>query len=228
MKTNTIVIICFIVILCAILSISTCHKTADAESEAIINMHDIITRYRDQNGQLVTLAKVLKVNNAKSVIAIITKDSQIIHLQNILKAQKGKVESVILHDIVTQYRDTGRIIYNHNDSLKTWSYSVDNEFIKSELSVTNDTAIYKLKVYNKLSYVHKQVPRGLFGLAGTDHIITATDQNPYSTTTTLNSLVIRERRRPLGIGLQAGITYSPAKTINPYIGVGISYHIINF
>lgn len=231
MKTNTIIIITIVGIIAIILYMSTCHRSKqDAETIAIEDLQDSLISYRDHNGKLLTLTRVMEVSNAKSILNLITKDSQIMRLQAIIKShKKGNIENVMIHDIITQYRDTGKITYTgpNYDSVG-WTYSVHNDYIKSDIEVKHDTAIYDLTVYNKLSYVHKQVPRGLFGLAGTDHIITATDQNPYSRTTTLKSVVIRERHRPLGIGMQAGYGYYYNNTLSPYIGIGISYNLINF
>lgn len=45
---------------------------------------------------------------------------------------------------------------------------------------------------------------------------------------TMEIPVYKTIRKPWGIGVQAGATYVPQQGVQPYIGLGISYNILNF
>ena len=50
----------------------------------------------------------------------------------------------------------------------------------------------------------------------------------FSSTAIVKEPVYVTVKKPWGIGVQAGATYLPNQGITPYVGIGISYNLLNF
>lgn len=209
------ILIWVLLIAIVILSIHNCSKRID-ESNKIDYLTDSLRYYKNRSGKQV--AQITALKGEKSDLQLmLSRSSQ--QLDSLVKEFKkidaaGEVETITKIDTVKiRYTDTIPYQFEKRFSINKKHYSL------SGISNHRGIDIEEINVPNTLSFAVGKVRKG--------YEIRVVNSNPYIKTTGLNSYVLEQRNRRIGLGFQAG--YGLNKDgVSPYIGLGVSYNLIQF
>ena len=188
--------------------------------------------WKDEEGRLHSKIQVLETRKAKDFLALETKDSAILALQEVVanyKSQLKKGGNVTVFETVTVYDTTKKTSISWVTAWDSGFYLKDtfhNDFIHYELFANRDSISHSFLLFNSYSVIIGQEKEGWFKKKPFAEVI---NNNPYSHTKTVRTYQVAPPR-PLrwGIGPQAGVTLGQNLSAQPYIGVGVSYNLIRF
>lgn len=225
-----------VILVLVILNIRSCENRKKSEIERINlanSLSDTVSTYRDKNNNLISRISVLETENANIFLKIISKENEIIELQETVRQYKNKLEQggsviiiggdtdigntnpTVIVKVDTVYRDNIVYLYpTYKDSLK-------NEWIDYTTTINKDSASFNLKIYNKYR-----------AIIGTEKGVTFVDvisENPYSSISALRAYQVSVKNpKTWSVGISAGYGISDNFKLKPFIGVGIHKSIIRF
>lgn len=208
-----------------------CYNSSDTITTDITGLQDSVLHYKDEYGKLQTLTKVVSISNTNQLATIQSQDSLIIRLQAMARQASGKISNIIVHDVITQYKDTG-VVITHHDTLNiqdnVYEMVLDNDWIKASAMNNAGIGTWDIKLINKFDYTQQYTKTGILGLGAGQHTISVENINPYTSTTGLKSIVVKDKPKPFGLGLFLGYGIDNSLKPTPLLGVGIGYNIVRF
>lgn len=211
-----------IVGLLIIIAILLLRKSYKGEYIATKSMlEDTVSTYRNKLNQEVAKINSIETLRKKDFLKLQVQDSVIQELQKVVKSNKKGVQytiletTMVLKDTVTLFKDS-MIVLNNNDTIYVDCYEYNNKWV--DLSVCNDSL--NLVVDNQQAII--------FGYDKRKPFIEVTNYNPYVSTKTLRSYNVKTRKKRFGLGINISYSINQKLQLQPTIGVGLQYNIIQF
>ena len=220
----------------------------DKSQLAIIRaLDDTITKYKNAYKETVYTMSVIKTENAKTILALQTKDSTVRRLQGLVSDYQGKLEAgsavltakieTMMHDkpsVESIFFDTGEYYVPKNYKLDTTTngYYPYNTYptYKIHSDSTNHWLLYDITVNHDSSNVNIKVLNDFDAVIGVNKKKPFVDiiiKNPYSIVSTIRTYQVSlPKPKRWGIGPSAGMTFDGV--LKPYVGIGLSYNLIRF
>lgn len=223
------------IVLAILLYFDKCNKTNTKEKElvSLINaMNDKLKTYIDKDSSQRATISVLKTEKTRDFLEIQTKDSEILHLQAVVKQYKAKLSagsSVTNASVETNVNHTGTTTITKVDTIKgkdsiayvypTYSDSIINKWITYRATADKDSFRTSIKIKNDFSVI-----------VGTDKgkpFVDLITQNPYSETKQLRTYQV-SIPKPKKFGVGPNVSYGVGVGFKPqvFIGIGIQYNIL--
>lgn len=203
--------------------------------EAII---DSLHTERDNMGRQTATIKALQFENEKAFTKIATNDSTIKWLQGVVKDFKGQVSSAVVAALGTiDFGGSGTTILPGDavllrDTIRLYpkyKTSWDEKWSKGEILATKDSIFRNIKIRNEMEMVIGEPKKGLkYLFKSPEFEVSIKNNNPNTETKELRSFTVKNKQKHLGLGLSTGACLSGDFKIQPYVGIGINYNIIEF
>jgi hypothetical protein len=216
-------------------------KYRDAKA-LMASMEDSLKVMRNRDSSLTATISVLETENTKQFLSLVSKDLDILNLQELVRQYKAKLKdggsATILgtdtkidtkNPTKVSPRDTfvkDSFIYLYPEYASDFNL---NGWVTGFVTSNKDSVQVSLSVKNDYSIVIGKESQGLFKKKKT--FVEVTSKNPYTQIQTLRTYQVAEPKpNKFGIGIQAGygLTLNNTPTLTPYIGVGVSYNLIRF
>ena len=182
---------------------------------------------RKRNGESTATIGAYELTNAKYLQEIEETTTRLRNLQRVVKKMK-KPETVIVHETETVYRDTGSVTIIRDTVNNKIEYPIfaakQGQWISANVEIYETTSDWELRLNNKFVYSVDKKKLGIFGTRGDEFTVSATNENPYTHTNELSSLVARSKPRRIHLGIHAGLDI----TGQPTIGASVMYSLISF
>ena len=206
-------------------------EISEAEQTRLLEIiaHDslslFINKYGDNEAEIraFTTTKTEYFKNLK------TKDRLINRLKKELK-NIGEPESIIIHEVKTVYRDTGRVKVKY---VKGRDKEIDyplvmnkkDNWVDLRVTLNKENVDWDLEIDNSFTY-SLETKDNIF--KAREYIVNAISNNPYTKTEGLRSLTIRESKKRFHFGIYSGLGYSiDNRELSPSIGVGFTYSLFS-
>jgi len=216
--------------------ISCTRNDRATETLAMIEaLQDTLRVVYDDLGRASASIASLSASSSKSFLNLSSKDSLILELQDLVRNTK-RVKAGIVHTVETSVRDTGSTIIIRDTVLAQgvrWPVGgvKDDDYFSGMVRVWPEYSVWKVSFKDTILYNIKEIKRGFLNLGQSRYEVTATNKNPYSTTTGLKSFLLTTRKKRYNIGLQAGygvLFNDKGAQLGWTIGVGINYSLLSF
>lgn len=183
-------------------------KLVDAENR----VYEGIVFMESQNSYIQSLLDTVEhLRNVKSYTKIVT---------------KTKIDSVLVPYEVPVY-----ITQPDGDYLKLpQRFSKIDEWYALSGTIKKDEILFdSLSYQNEFSITIGEQDHGTWGniFKRNKTVVHVRDNNPYTTTKSISSILIEPKTRPLGIGFSDGYGMTN-KGLSPYVGIGLNYTFIRF
>ena len=203
-------------------------NTADAQLKRMYDAaRDTLLVYKGKNGENIAEIASLTATRASLLSELDIKDQTIQRLQQVVADTKNP-ETVIVHETVTEYRDTGSVVIVHDTITNEIVYPITaatvDSFVVATVDLHRDHSDWFIQVNDNFDYILESRKRGLFGSKGTTYNIKAVSHNPYTYTENLRSFTLDHKNDRFHVGLYTG--YDPTSGVS--IGVGLMYSIFSF
>lgn len=198
-------------------------KEANKSLESVQNyLSDTISFYKDETGKIVAQKQALQGDKHSLEILLGETSEQLGRLTRKFKEVQSAGEITTITNI-----DTIKILYKDTVPYKfkrLWSKNDKYFFVKghsSHLGVSIDS----LSIPNTLSFAIGDKSTGFWK---SEFRIEAVNSNPYVKTTGLDAYSLSVPKKRMGLSLYVGYGLGPKFTLNPQIGIGLSFDLIRF
>lgn len=205
-----------------------CNRTAELaeirQNERTF-LKDSISYYRNELGQQVAEKTALQEDKSSLELLLTKNKDSLGQLKRLIDGFKN-VDAAGNITTVTKI-DTVFIPYAvpiESEFMRKWSKN-DKYYSVSGTSTNKGIAIENLTIPNQLSFAIGKKKTGWFS---TEYRIEAVNSNPYVQTIGLDGYTLKVPRKRLGLGIYIGYGLGENLTLNPQIGIGISYQLIRF
>lgn len=228
---NTIVwILLAVLTVSLIISIRSCdsHKRSQKESVSLINaLNDSLTLRHNKQGQEIAKSMVIESVSPELLLQLKSADHKIIALQELIKKNMKDLSAATILSTETSVdtktptkvigqaivRDTVYPIYQSDINKGGWivgSVVASKDSTTTNLSIIND--------YDIIVKRDKGVPYA-----------EVTNKNPYTATKTLKTFNVSvPKPKRFGISPVVGYGFTGSGKLQPFVGLGLSYDIIQF
>jgi len=242
-STRNIIVVLAVIIFAIILiydNRTTKTKLRDY-SNIIASLNDSLIKTTNAKNQETTRANVLEISNIKILKELVSKDSNIVKMQKLLKqyetANRNLQQLIIIkNSTIASYQDSLVNIISSSDTVikdsVTYIYptyykdiNMFSHWITGDIKLGRSTSEINIKVDNEYQVAVFQERKNIFSKYNT--FAEVTNLNPYSKTRTLK--VYSERpveKRKYAVGVFAG--QAIIGSTKQVIGIGVMYNIITF
>lgn len=219
-----------------VITIKSCNDQRDIRENnvAFINaISDSMRFYKNKDSNYVATISAMQDGNLKEFLSINSRDSNITKLQKVVKDYQDKLiagSSVTNFGDQTNVNHTGTTIIGKSDTIikdnkvfiyPTYYDSLKNEWISYDAHMSNTISGFNLKINNRYAVI-----------VGSDKgkaFVDVINYNPYSSVQSLRTYQVSlPQPKKFGLGIQSGIGFGNELKPTPYIGIGLSYNLINF
>lgn len=237
-RTEYLILLVVCVLTVAII-LQKCDKKSEDGQVLTLYEHadDSLKYYKNKYGESTASMSLLQGTNANQLLQLKTNNETVKWLQQELGKYKDNVNgggTIGVIGTVTNFSSTTTTsVTNHpvnnGYSLPTYeTESKDSTWIKYKIVANSDSTHLDLKVKNKYTIVvgEEKVKGKLFKK---QPVAFVTNKNPYTQITEMKVYEVTNKvRKRISLGVSAGycvplFSFKP----QPYIGVGVSYNIIN-
>lgn len=202
-------------------------------------IQDTLVSTRNKLGQQVSQIALIQQSSDKNFLALKTKDSTIITLQNEIKTNKNKLStSGSITDIYSQTKGkftgkTDSILVHDTVKINGVNYIypeykahiVKDKWITADIISNKDSTTFSPIINNQYSVLISGTNKNPF--------VQVTNMNPYTTTSSLRAYQVINslREKSWGLGFQIGYGIGKDKGViitTPYIGIGISKNLLRW
>jgi opacity protein-like surface antigen len=179
---------------------------------------DSLHKTTNKLGQEISSRKVLKESYSDLKRQARSSNDEIKRLKSIVDKKTQTAVIIKNHTIIKEIAKTDTI---YKDVLGWPIYKTDKKDRWKEYSIVSgrDSTTLNIKLLNEYEIKHQWKKSHLE--------LTVKNLNPNTYTDNIISYTVQERKKKIGLGVQAG--YGVGRNgITPYIGIGISYNIIRF
>lgn len=231
-------IVLLAVIVCLI--IRSCKKESKYEQQMnmVAAALDTLKSSRNSMGEMESEISAFRASNAKYFTEMQAINEGMANLQKLVKNTKGKVTNATIHTVETIYKDTGSVEIKYvqaEGGIKQVGFPLiakdSSRWLNGIVKVFEAHSEWELNLYNEFEYTNVSKKKGFLGMKGTEYKITARNKNPYTETTQLNSFVLYQKPRRIGVGFFIGMgghLTDGTLNISPVGGIGLSYNILTF
>lgn len=202
-------------------------KNASGQKNELISLSEQLFISRTEAGTWMTQAEGTKkayeevwaeLQTAKA--ELVKKGVDVKNLRSIVKAAIVVTDTVQVPSMTTIYKTIDQIV---TDTIVVgFTFKDEWATIKAEQQLFWFDVQYEVK--DSVTFAIKE-KHNLF--KGTTLSVTGVSANPNTRIEGLSLLELRPKPKRFGIGPQAGIGYN-GKGFAPYLGVGVSYNLVNF
>jgi len=206
-------------------------EISESEQKRLMEIiaHDSLSLFINKYGHNEAEIRAFTTTKTEYFKNIKTKDRLINKLKKELN-NIGEPESVIIHEVKTIYRDTGRIKVKYvkgRDKELDYPLIVNkkDEWVDLRVTLNKENVDLDLEIDNSFTY-SLETKNNIF--KGTEYRVNAISNNPYTKTEGLRSLTIREPIKRLHFGLYGGFGYSiDNRELSPSVGIGFTYSLFS-
>lgn len=220
---NKIILILILVIgVLVFLNIKSCSKSLDFEAANTL-LNKELDKEKDKYGRETARNQTLEIENKKQLKQLKESKAALTELkENISKnSQAGFAVKTITGYKIKTVTDTiiidtaGNPVYTASDSTKWISYHI--------IASKDQVRLEHLKIRNTYAGIFTEKKR----LLKPNQIeFSFKSYNPHTTTEEMQSFIHHPKQKRIAVGIQGGYGLSSLGP-TPYIGVGISYRIVN-
>lgn len=202
-------------------------------SQLISSLNSEMIQWKDKYGNSHSKIEILQTSSIKSFLEIQSKDSTILHLQQVVKTFKkemARLQNVTHIDSETSAETLVKTdtIYLDKDSSPIYKskFNLDN-WVYGNVVSGKDSISLSLKVRNKFDVVIGEEKKNIFSRG--KPFVEVVSKNPYTEVKTLRTYQVtmpKEKRWSFGPSISYGIT----EELQPkaVIGVSLQYGILKF
>ncbi len=229
-----------------ILSITnSCHinESYNQNVALIKSLNSELIVYRDTLNREVAKRQVIETENVKQFLSIASKDTMILKLQDLVKSVKASIKNggsaatistetridTVLKTIVVYKGDTLHIVGLDSFIFPTYKFELDKfgGWVVGSGEASKDSTHISFNIKNDYSVVIGYERKNVFSKKIPYAVVT--NDNPYTTTKDMRVYRIRNdiKSKRFGLGVQVGYGLTTDLRFKPYVGVGLSYQLIN-
>lgn len=201
-----------------------------------IALADSVQTWKGKDGLNRAKISTLETSKTKEFLALATKDSSVIALQQEVKEMrrylrnKGSVTNFSSDTTVDTSSPTEVTVDNSGNPTYKSKFDLDGWVFGNSVA-TKDSTYLNLKVKNKYSLTLGVEPTGFLGLGKGKPFAQVKNENPYSETQELKTYqVTAPKPKRWGVGPVGayGLNLGPVPQLGGFVGVGVQYSLIQF
>lgn len=210
------------------------HNSFMELEELNLRVMDSLVISKNSNGEFEALIRTIETENTKTFYELQSKDSIIIDLQKEVKKNKkylknrGSVTNISSNTNIGIKTESEVIKASDSSFVYKSAFNLDG-WVYGLVTAGKDSTEIHLKVKNDYTVVLGQEKTGFLNLGKGKSFVKITNKNPYSEVKSLRTYQVSPPKvKRMGVGPFLGATLSKDLSINPVIGVGINYQLIQF
>jgi len=216
-----------IVILLIILNFKTCDKSTN-QASLLESLGDSLRISRNKAGQEEAKNRTLSVFNSTQLLDVVSKDNEILELQNTVREYKGKLRSATYLQSVTQGTVITKTVVTegtNTDVFPTYTGTFNTPWYSGTVVANKESVTNNYQVTNKFRIIEGKESNGWFKKKV--YTSTVVNLNPNTTTKEFKTVVVTGSPKRVTLGLQVGYGLAvPTFKPTAYIGVGANIHLI--
>lgn len=222
-----------------LLSLNRCnYRKATFYQQATEAMADSLHTQRNQQGQHIATIKALEADNSRQLLKLETQDREIVKLQELIKKAPARTVSATVATTETnaQGQTPTKVSYTtlepkrpllKPENWPVYSTTITGPWINGSIRATHDSITYALQFVNDFEITHRRSPWNPFKRPAIT--VTVLSKNPYTSTTSLRSAIVRSGQKRYGLSIYAGYGMTATLTGQLFhgvqIGAGFAYQI---